>query len=584
MNSINRHALRIAAIYVVCSILWIVFSDRLLIFLVTEVSQRNQLQTAKGLGFVLLTAVLLYYLIARVFRARLVTEGHLLELQRIIDRSPVVAMAWKNEPGWPVCFVNDSIRQWGYCPEQLLEGRLSFAQLIHPDDVTRVEQEVVRHLAQGPDDYTQEYRLKTAAGQWVWVSDRTWVERDAEGRVMRIRGVLQDVTLIQQSQARLEASEGRLRALVTTIPDLVWLKDMDGVYLSCNSVFERLFGAKEAEIVGKTDHDFVDRDLADFFRDNDRKAMEKGGPSINEEWLTFAEDGRQGLFETIKTPVLDAHGHLVGVLGIAREVTQARESQEALRRLTQELEQRVAERTAELEALNRELEAFSYSVSHDLKAPLRSIDGYSQLLHEDYRGCLNEEGQLFLQRIRQGVTQMYGLIEDLLAYSRMERRPLESAPVDVLRLLDDLLKDQQDALMAAGLEVQLQTPASLTLAVDREGLTIALRNLLENAIKFGRGGQPPLIQVRLEVQEPSPVQEGHTGLVRFIVQDHGIGLDMKYHDRIFKIFQRLHRAEDYPGTGIGLALVSKAMQRMGGRVWAESVPGSGATFYLELPQ
>lgn len=573
MNKANLQSFRIAGLYALCSMLWIVFSDQVLLLFVASSDELSRLQTMKGLVFISATTALIFYLVRQALLAQAVAEQGFFEISRIINRSPVVTVAWENAPGWPVRFVNETIRQWGYEPEDLRSGQIRFANLMHPDDVQQIEAEVTRHFAQGPDDYNQEYRLRTRDGQWIWINDHTWLERNAQGEVTGIYGVLQDISNQKIAEARQEESQNRLQALIEAIPDLVWMKDAEGVYLICNPMFERFFGASMASIVGKTDYDFVDRELADFFRNHDRKAMTSDKPSINEEWLTFAADGHRSLFETIKTPVRDAHGKLVGVLGISRDVTQAREAQEELRLLNINLEYRVEERTRELEALNQELESFSYSVSHDLKAPLRGIDGYSQLLQEDYRDRLDEEGKLFLGNIRRGVLQMHQLIEDLLAYSRMERKVLEAAPVDLPRLIHEVLQGESATLQQAGLQVSLDVPPLQT-RVDREGLALVLRNLIGNAIKFSAQAQPPLIQIRAQ-------QENQKIIVS--IQDHGIGFDMKYHDRIFRIFQRLHRAEDYPGTGIGLALVKKAMQRMGGDVRAESTPGAGATFYLELP-
>lgn len=242
-------------------------------------------------------------------------------------------------------------------------------------------------------------------------------------------------------------------------------------------------------------------------------------------------------------------------------------------RLLEELEQRVRLRTAQLESANKELEAFSYSVSHDLKAPLRGIDGYSRLLEEDYRDRLDEEARHFLRSIRQGAATMHELIEDLLNYSRMERRSLQSVSLDVASLLKTVVAERADDLKKSGTHLTTEIPP-ISVRADRDGLTIVLRNLLENALKFSAGATPPTIEIG--------VQPGEDSVILF-VRDNGIGFDMKFHDRIFEIFQRLQRSEDYPGTGVGLALVRKAMQRIGGHAWAESSPGKGATFFLEIP-
>jgi PAS domain S-box-containing protein len=497
----------------------------------------------------------------------------------------------------------------------------------------------------------------------------------------------------------LAASEAHLHTLLNTLPDLVWMKDPKGLYLACNQRFERYFGAREADIVGKSDHDFVAADLADFFREQDYAAIAADRPSVHEEWLTFAHDGHRELAETIKMPVFDGNGDLLGVLGIARDITSRKQTEMALReqeeffrliaenmgdlvavldlggrrlynspsyrslfgdsealrgsdsfaeihpddqervrrvfretvatgqgqratfrfrlpdgelremesqggvirgpdgvvkqvvvvardvterhrmeneirQLNADLEQRVLARTAELASANQELETFTYSVSHDLKAPLRGIDGYSRLLLEDHREQLDEEGRLFLDNVRHGVDQMNQLIEDLLAYSRMERRELLGVPLDLERQVAAVLAECRDEIAAKGMRVSVDLGAPVVHA-DPDGLAMVLRNLIDNAIKFSRDSRPPTLAI-----SAIPTEKG----VTLAIQDNGIGFDMQFHDRIFDIFQRLQRAEDYPGTGVGLAIVRKAMQRMGGRVWAASAPGQGATFYLELPR
>lgn len=249
-------------------------------------------------------------------------------------------------------------------------------------------------------------------------------------------------------------------------------------------------------------------------------------------------------------------------------------SEAALSALNVDLENRVTERTAQLESANRELEAFSYSVSHDLKAPLRGVDGYSQILLLDYSDRIDDEGRLLLGNIRNGVAQMHALIEDMLAYSRIERRALEVREVALDGIAAQLI-EQRDGDPGVHSVVISCALEGVMARVDRDGFALALRNLLENAVKFSRGQDDPRIDIGAE-------DRGERVLL--YVRDNGIGFDMQYHDRIFDIFQRLHRAEDYPGTGVGLALVKKAVNRMGGRVWAESAPGEGATFYMELPK
>jgi signal transduction histidine kinase len=269
-----------------------------------------------------------------------------------------------------------------------------------------------------------------------------------------------------------------------------------------------------------------------------------------------------------------AEGRGARYIGTLQDITEAVQAEDQLRQINQELERRVAERTAQLSQANQELEAFSYTVSHDLKAPLRGIDGYSQLLVDEFGDRLEDEGRQFVRRIRQGVQQMGELISDLLEYSRMERRDMAAEPVALLPLVQQILDGYEADIRRQGVQLQLDMEP-FTLPLDREGIAVVLRNLIGNAIKFSRDRTPPSVVIGTRRE---------AGRRILWVRDNGVGFDMKYHDRMFGIFQRLHRAEEFPGTGVGLALVAKAVQRMGGRVWAESTLGAGATFYLEFPE
>jgi len=270
----------------------------------------------------------------------------------------------------------------------------------------------------------------------------------------------------------------------------------------------------------------------------------------------------------------DAQGRPLHSRGTVQDVTERKRAEAEILQLNAELERRVQERTAELGAANKELETFSYSVAHDLKAPLRGIDGYSRLLLQDYADRLDAEGRQFLRNIRGAAQHMDQLTDDLLAYSRLERREMQAGKVNPQELIEALLAERAEEIKARGVAVTLANSCT-SVTADREGLAMALRNLLQNALKFSANVPKPMIEIG---------GRDAGGKCIFSVRDNGVGFDMKFHDRIFDIFQRLHRSEDYPGTGVGLAIVRKAVERMGGRVWAESEPGRGATFYLEIPE
>jgi light-regulated signal transduction histidine kinase (bacteriophytochrome) len=251
-----------------------------------------------------------------------------------------------------------------------------------------------------------------------------------------------------------------------------------------------------------------------------------------------------------------------------------RTAEEQLHHLNVELEQRVIDRTAQLEAANHELEAFSYSVSHDLRAPLRTVDGFSQALLEDFGPQLPEEGQRQVRTIRAGAQRMGALIDDLLAFARLGRQSL-SKPVVVD--MDCLVRDALEELVPdrKGRRVEIRAAPLPPTKGDNAMLKQVWVNLLSNAIKYTRNRDPAVVEIG------SVLEDGETV---YFVRDNGTGFDMRYAHKLFGVFQRLHRAEDFEGTGVGLAIVQRIVHRHGGRVWAESAVDRGATFRFTLPR
>jgi signal transduction histidine kinase len=258
-------------------------------------------------------------------------------------------------------------------------------------------------------------------------------------------------------------------------------------------------------------------------------------------------------------------------LSLANAELQTSEQQH--RDLNRQLEARVAQRTAELGRAYGELEGFAYAVAHDLKSPLRSINSFAHLLRQHLGEGSTPEIAAHLDRIRKGSLKMAALIDDLLEYSHIERRALSVSSVDLSGAIGAILNECADDIQRRAVDVRLEL-APMKLLVDAEGLGLVLRNLIENALKYSRDVAAPVLRIRAS-------RSG--GLALLEIADNGIGFDIAYHDQIFRIFQRLHRDDQYPGTGIGLALVRKAVERMHGRVWAHSEPGKGAQFFVQLP-
>jgi PAS domain S-box-containing protein len=387
----------------------------------------------------------------------------------------------------------------------------------------------------------------------------------------------------QERRALLQESEERYRTFIQQTSEGIFFTDEQGCIIEWNRALEDITGLKHSDVIGVPVWDIQRRLMpqARIPAQNEAAFQSAFLETLNSEsspWLNrVIEAGyvdASGVLHQVETrmfPIRSRRGRRLG--NFARDISQRKRAEEALHRLNQELEQRVQERTAALEAKNRELQTFSYTVSHDLKAPLRGIDGYSRLLEEIYAQELNDEGLLFLRNIRSSVTNMGDLINDLLAYSREEQRRVTFSQVDLNDTIDRILAEFRT--LGGDLQIEFVTDVSCKMVyTDPQGLELILRNLVDNAVKFTRQAVAPRVEI-------GGREQGNGCLLW--VRDNGVGFDMKHIDRIFEIFQRLNRAEDYPGTGIGLAIVRKAAERIGGRTWADSQPGEGATFYVEIP-
>jgi PAS domain S-box-containing protein len=359
----------------------------------------------------------------------------------------------------------------------------------------------------------------------------------------------------------------QLQALIDNTNAVIYMRDLDGRYMVVNQEYERLFHLRREEIIGLTDHDLFPIEIADEFRANDLKAASGGGP-VHVEEVAPGADGPH-TYITVKFRLLDGEGKPYAVCGISTDITARKRAEEQVRQLNAELEQRVRERTAELETAVRELDAFAYSVSHDLRAPLRSLHGFSQILLEDYAGGLDDEGRQYLQRIQANVARMGQLIDDLLRLSRATRTGLKRERVDIGAQASEIIGELRST--DPGRRVETVIADALVTTGDSRLIRLALENLLSNAWKFTSRREYAIISVGA-VDQPG-------GRV-FFVRDNGAGFDMRYAEKLFDPFQRLHPAAEFEGSGIGLAIVDRILSRHGGRIWAESETGKGSTFFF----
>ena len=365
----------------------------------------------------------------------------------------------------------------------------------------------------------------------------------------------------QRAQAEAQQQATTLQLVLDSVGEGISVADASGSVLSLNRAGERMMGRRASS----SGREAWPREFGVFHLDGKPLAIEdstimralRGESTDDVEWLVKNES-QEGLVISVSgRPIRDPGGRITGAVSVFRDVSLRKRHEEAL--------QRAMEQTA---AANRELEAFSYSVAHDLRAPLRAIDGFSQALLEDYAGKLDQQGRDFLGRVRAAAQRMAALIDDLLALSRLSRSEMKLERVDLSKLGKEVAAElsRRDPKR----EVDVRVADGLTVRADPRLLRVALDNLLGNAWKFT--SQRPSAHIELGAHN------GH-----FFVRDDGVGFDMAHAEKLFGAFQRLHAEREFEGTGIGLATVARIVHRHGGQVWAEGQPGKGATFFFTLP-
>jgi PAS domain S-box-containing protein len=531
----------------------------------------------------------------------------------------------------------------GFSQDELSAHLDNWRELIHPDDLERIADAYKQHAEGNQEFYQIEYRMRSKSGEWVWVSDKGRIVRwDSNGNPTLASGTRIDINnrklyeeAIRDANLKLqiytEELEQRTEQLMvgaqvsrtaTDIlePDELSQKVVDLVRESFGLYYVGLFlldetgdnavlhagtgGAgrqllrqhhslpvaetsmvgwsiinRQARIALDVGDDAIrfDNPLLPETRSEVALPLISRGECIGA--LTF-QSIAGAAFTLEDIAVLQSMSDLLANAinnarlydRLQRELVVRKQAEAEVRNLNVELELRVEERTAELKAANRELEAFSYSVSHDLRAPLRAMDGFSRILARQYENLLDEDGRHLLQRVRQNAEQMAGLIDDMLRLSRITRAELRITRVDLTSMAREILETMQTE--DSDRKVKIKVTSGLRVNADERLLRVALENLIGNAWKFTSKKEDACIEIGVDVVGNEP---------NFFVKDNGVGFNMEYANKLFGPFQRLHTVEEFPGTGIGLAIVQRIFNRHGGKIWAESKPGEGATFYFTLP-
>jgi PAS domain S-box-containing protein len=445
-------------------------------------------------------------------------------------------------------------------------------EMVHPDDREAFRARLVG-AGNANERSEHDFRLRRPDGRWIYVRHAAEPIEGPAGAPGRSRwfSTFQDITAEREAEGRLRESQRRMDDMLAHVELLSLMVDTSGRITYCNDFLLRLTGWSREEAIGA---DWFEMFVVDRVSEGKRfRALLEGLSHIRNMNSEIRTRGGEVRIVRWNTSILrDISGEVIGTASIGEDITERHRAEAEVRRLNAELEDRVAERTAELEAANRELEAFDYSISHDLRAPLRGIRGFGNALLEDHGQALPEEGRAYLQQILDIGQHMDHLVGDLLRLSTVGRGGLKREPVDlsamVTAVASSLRKAEPDR------DVRLRLAEGLVVRADAGLLLVVVQNLLGNAWKFTSRRTPAVVEVDM-------LQRGSERV--FYVRDNGAGFDSAASEQLFTPFRRMHAQADFEGTGIGLATVYRIIRRHGGRIWAEAAVDRGATFFFTLP-
>ena len=536
--------------------------------------------------------------------------------------------------------VNSSLCQLlGYQADELLQK--GFQDITHAEDLDADLEFTQQMLAGEIETYQMEKRYIHQSDRLVWVQLSVSLVRDKTEKPLYFISQIQDISdrrnakrELQQLNTELEArvaqrttelstinkslaseieqrrqierelhqSQVRLQAIVDNAPSVIYLKEPEGPLQLVNHEFETIFNLTKAEAVGKTDRELFPPEIAATFAVNDRRVVETIQPLQTEE-VVLQADGKLHTYLSSKFPIRDCQGKVIQIGGIATDITERKQIEQLLQKTNEELERRVRKRTAELKRVNasleeeiaerreserqlsktaadlkssnRALQDFAYVASHDLQEPLRKIQAFSDRLQVKYAKELGEQGRDYLRRMQNAAERMQSLIKDLLAYSRITTKVRPFVATDLNVVVKEVLSDLETSLEQTKGRIYLDRLP--TIEADPLQMRQLFQNLIGNALKFHQLEQAPLITISQQTADSQ-------SMVKLEIEDKGIGFDEKYLDRIFTPFQRLHGRSEYEGTGMGLAICRKIIERHGGWLTAKSSVNQGATFTIFLPR
>ncbi|MBN1538385.1 MAG: PAS domain S-box protein [Anaerolineales bacterium] len=457
----------------------------------------------------------------------------------------------------------------GYPLEEMI-GQ-DFTNALDKDNLNLVRERFFRRLKgeEVPNRYEFSIIRKDGEKRQVEIATAS-IEDSSQHR--KIIGHLLDITERIKAEEGLRKSEERFRTVVESSPIGFFIVNENSVLDYSNHEMSAILGYPLNEIIGSNFQKFVDEESRDLVYGNYVRRLRGEDVPDRYEFDIVRKNGEKRRIEMSVIPIEDSQGN-INIAGQIIDITERKQAEEEIRRLNEELEQRVITRTQQLESANSEMEAFTYSVSHDLRAPLRAIDGYARILLEEYSSVLDNEGQRLFSVIRNNSQKMSRLIDDLLAFSRLNRTEMRISYIDMQGQVESLYQELLSPDERQWIE-WIVNPLE-TVIGDPSLMKQVWSNLISNAVKFSSKQKKPVIEIGCTPKETETV---------FYIRDNGAGFDMHYAHQLFGVFHRLHNERDFEGTGVGLAIVQRVIQRHGGRVWGKGEVDKGATFYFSLPK
>ncbi len=525
--------------------------------------RRTQLLIVAGTALALLVAVLATVQVSRDLAARQRAEQVLREAEArfhaLVEGVKDYAIFWLDPDGRVMSWNASAERLKGYRAEQIIGEH--FSRFYTPEDVAAGKPDAALRKATAEGRAEDEGWRVRREGSRFWASVVITALRDARGTLLGFGKITRDMTERQVAEQALRVSEERFRTVSVTANDAIVSADGAGNITYFNPGAERIFGLAGAEVTGRPITVLMPERFHAAHTAGMRRYLGTGEARVVGKTVELVGRRKDGAEFPIELSLAASHvGDVPAFTAIIRDITGRKRRDEELRRYA-----------AQLEAANAELDAFAYSVSHDLRAPLRGIDGFSQALLEDYQARLDDTGRGYLRRVRAGTQRMAQLIDDLLGLSRVTRADFRRERVDLSALAETVAAELKRT--APRREVEFVITPGISVDGDMRLLQVVLENLVGNAWKYTGKCARARIEFGVSRQD---------GKVSYYVRDNGAGFDMAYANKLFGAFQRLHSSGEFEGTGIGLATVQRIVHRHGGRVWAEGAVGQGATFYFTL--